>query len=70
MVRCPECERRFDVVWSNDGLGPPEYCPMCGAEIDYSQSEEETGVRLIGVSPARRGKDDKGREKGEWTCLI
>lgn len=36
MIECPECERRFSVTWLNDGLGSPEYCPMCGAEIDYS----------------------------------
>jgi len=32
---CPECGREFMVVWTNDGLGPPEYCPMCGEYIDF-----------------------------------
>jgi len=37
-IVCPECERRFYVVWWNDGLGAPEYCPMCGAEMDYAEA--------------------------------
>lgn len=41
MLVCPECDRTFEVVWLNDGLGPPEYCPMCGAEIDYLKCMEE-----------------------------
>lgn len=37
MLRCPDCERIFEVVWLNDVLGPPEYCPMCGTVMDYVQ---------------------------------
>jgi rRNA maturation protein Nop10 len=39
MVMCPECGRYFTVIWLRDGLGPAEYCPLCGEEIDYSQFE-------------------------------
>lgn len=38
-IQCPACERWFTVIWINDGLGPPEYCPMCGEEIDYEEAE-------------------------------
>ena len=41
MIRCPECSRVFQVVWLNDGLGPPEVCPMCGAEVDYEVEESD-----------------------------
>lgn len=41
MIKCPECERWFEVVWLNDGLGPPEYCPMCGVELDYRASAKK-----------------------------
>jgi rRNA maturation endonuclease Nob1 len=41
MLTCTSCGRIFEVVWNNDGLGPPEYCPMCGAEIDYLKCMEE-----------------------------
>lgn len=40
-LQCPVCGRRFEVVWINDGLGPPEYCPMCGSEIDSVVCTEE-----------------------------
>lgn len=36
MLVCPACERIFEVVWNNDGLGPLEYGPLCGAELDYT----------------------------------
>ena len=35
---CTACDLIFEVVWNNDGLGPPEYCPMCGSEIDYQRA--------------------------------
>ena len=41
MLTCPSCGRKFEVWWLNDGLGPPEYCPMCGAEWDYIICTEE-----------------------------
>jgi len=41
MLTCPSCGRKCEVWWSNDGLGPPEYCPMCGAEWDYIICTEE-----------------------------
>ena len=44
-ITCPGCGRDFTVVWTNDGLGPPEYCPMCGVEIDYWTFEEEKNER-------------------------
>lgn len=34
---CPYCGFNFIVVWSNDGCGPPEFCPRCGEEMDYSE---------------------------------
>jgi len=40
-LTCPYCERRFYVVWSNDGLGPPEYFPMCGGEMSYRAAAEK-----------------------------
>ena len=39
LVQCPDCGRWFLVVWANDGLGPPEYCPMCGTEINFEDLE-------------------------------
>jgi uncharacterized paraquat-inducible protein A len=39
MVQCPECDARFMVVWCNDGYSRPEYCPMCGEEMDYSEAD-------------------------------
>lgn len=39
-VVCPYCGFRFTVIWSNDGLGPPEFCPRCGEEMDYGQTED------------------------------
>lgn len=41
MIVCPECKRKFYVVWVTDVFGPPEYCPMCGVEIDYLKCMEE-----------------------------
>lgn len=43
MVQCNGCGRWFTVIWSNDGCGPPEYCPMCGDEWDvYNPEAEDT----------------------------
>jgi len=36
---CPDCDARFYVVWSRQYEGQkPEYCPMCGGEIDYREA--------------------------------
>lgn len=32
---CDYCGLNFIVIYSNDGLGPPEYCPRCGEELEY-----------------------------------
>lgn len=40
MIICPECDVRFEVIWCNDGFSVPEYCPMCGEEIDYQECAE------------------------------
>ena len=40
MVKCNVCGRWYSVIWSNDGLGPPEYCPMCGCDVDVSDWQE------------------------------
>lgn len=40
MVICPECDCRFTVIWCNNGIDRPEYCPMCGAEINYEECVE------------------------------
>jgi len=32
-IQCPECDLCFVVIWSNDGMGGPEYCPRCGEYI-------------------------------------
>jgi hypothetical protein len=40
MIQCPECDVRFQVVWCNDGWSKPEYCPMCGCEMDYQKAVE------------------------------
>ncbi len=45
MISCPECDATFCVVWNRSYEGEhPEFCPMCGAEIDYAKlgtQEEE-----------------------------
>lgn len=42
MVICPNCEEHFNVIWNRSYEGQaPEYCPMCGAEIDYSKVEND-----------------------------
>lgn len=37
-LQCPICDAMFYVVWNNSYFtqGGPEYCPFCGAEIDYA----------------------------------
>lgn len=37
MVQCPECDIWFEVIWQNNPSGGPEYCPMCGTEMDYAE---------------------------------
>ena len=39
-IVCPECDCQFTVIW-NTVEGPPEYCPMCGCEMDYQQVAED-----------------------------
>lgn len=42
-TECPECGRRYEVNWVNDGQGPPEYCPMCGAYVEPNDEEDDDG---------------------------
>ena len=35
LIICPECDAHFDVIWLNNEHGGPEFCPMCGVQIDY-----------------------------------
>jgi predicted Zn-ribbon and HTH transcriptional regulator len=44
-VWCQWCGFHFQVVWSNDGLGSPEYCPRCGEEMDYGQTTNQGSSR-------------------------
>lgn len=38
-VTCPNCRRQYRVKYDeNDGVGQPEYCPMCG---DHVVADEE-----------------------------
>ncbi len=46
-IQCPECEQWFTVIWNNNVLGGPEYCPMCGAEMDYSKAAEAERGREV-----------------------
>jgi len=41
MIQCYECMVWFEVVWANDGFSRPEFCPMCGEEIDYTECESD-----------------------------
>jgi hypothetical protein len=38
-IICPECEAQFTVIWQNsiDTQDGPQYCPFCGAEMDYTE---------------------------------
>lgn len=41
-IICPDCEGRFSVIWSRQFEGQrPEFCPMCGVEIDYAENVSE-----------------------------
>lgn len=41
MVKCPECDAQFGVDYycTIETLWP-EYCPFCGAEIDYDKARD------------------------------
>lgn len=45
MIICPECDVHFTVIWNNDGFSKLEFCPMCGAEIDLEECEDD-GVEI------------------------
>jgi hypothetical protein len=37
-VQCPSCNCWFSVIWQRTyPEEKPEYCPMCGEEIDYAE---------------------------------
>ena len=41
-VACPSCDARFTVIYHRTYEGEkPEYCPMCGAEIDYAECVDD-----------------------------
>lgn len=38
MIKCPDCDSVFSVVWNRHWEGQkPEYCPFCGLEFEYSE---------------------------------
>lgn len=40
-VICPGCDARFTVIWTRRYEGDePEFCPMCGDEMDYEECRE------------------------------
>lgn len=37
-ISCPSCgSPDFTVIFNNNGVDRPEYCPFCGDEIDYEE---------------------------------
>ena len=42
MLVCPTCGERFSVVWDRSFIGQtPEYFPMCGDELGYSELKDD-----------------------------
>jgi len=44
-LECPGCHRLVGVMWAEDGLSGPRFCPLCGGDLDYSaeKSQPDTG---------------------------
>jgi len=41
---CPECGVWYCVIWDNDGISKPEFCPFCGWDsVDGEESDGSDG---------------------------
>jgi rRNA maturation endonuclease Nob1 len=41
MLKCQDCDLRYEVIWDNDGQESPcEYCPRCGSQELIAEDED------------------------------
>ena len=40
-IECEECKAEFEMKYNEAEHGEPEYCPFCGADLNYEWDDDE-----------------------------
>ena len=40
-IECEECKAEFEMKYNEAEHGEPEYCPFCGADLNYDWDDDE-----------------------------